>query len=213
VLHQLITIPREQRFVLACSGGSDSMALADFYKRGGRKFTAAYYNHGTPQADEMQRHVSLWCILNDVPFATSKLTTPKPKEKSPEEHWRDERYKWLLSDGLPVITAHHLNDVAETYLFTALNGTPRLIPARNGHIIRPFLTNPKSELTSWCVRHNIKWIEDQSNTNIKGPRNRIRHAIMPEALKVNPGLLTVLKKRVIAAHQLHETITQKEPIQ
>jgi tRNA(Ile)-lysidine synthase len=199
MLTQLINIQRNEPFILACSGGSDSMAIADFYLRGKKSFTAAYYHHGTLQADEMHRHVSEWCGQNAVGFAVGRLSAPKPKDQSPEEHWRNERYKWLLSFGKPVITCHHLDDAMEGYLFSCLHGNPKVIPVRNGLVVRPFLTNRKSDLTQWCIDHGVKWVEDKSNSDVSGPRNRIRHRILPECMLINPGLEKVIRKRIIAA--------------
>ena len=203
MLHQLLKLNRDNPFILACSGGVDSMAIADFYKRGGKKFEVAYFHHGTSQADQMRQVVVDWGWENEVTVNVGHIkTTAKPVELSPEEHWRNERYKYLHSIGLPVVTCHHLNDVAETWIFGALNGAPKLIsPAIEGNgkwLYRPFLTNTKQALIDWCVQHNVKWFEDSSNTDVRYPRNRIRNNILPEALKVNPGLLTVLKKKLLS---------------
>jgi len=197
VLTQLINMPRDQWFVVACSGGSDSMAVADFYKRGNKQFIVAYYNHATEQADEMEACVSDWARANKVIFARDKLSIARPKGISPEEHWRNERYKWLNSLGLPIITAHHLSDVVETWVFGCAHGNPKLIPKRNGNVLRPFLLNAKSHLTKWCVDHKVKWIEDRSNNDLNSPRNRIRHVIIPELMKVNPGLMTTVRNKLI----------------
>jgi tRNA(Ile)-lysidine synthase len=202
MLHQLHNMPKEQPFILACSGGVDSMAIADFYKRGGKQFTVAYFNHGTPQADLMEELVCDWVFANGVSGATASLREPKPAGLSPEEHWRNERYKWLHSFNLPVVTCHHLNDAAETWLFYAMNGMPKLIaPAIEGGgkwLYRPFLTNTKQDLIDWCVKHEVKWFEDPSNQDVTFPRNRVRHNILPEVLKINPGFLKVLKKKYLS---------------
>src|SRR5271166_2567301 len=109
MLRQLFTINYKTPFIIASSGGVDSMALLDFYKRGNKNFQAAYFNHGTPQANHMQHHLSTWCKANNVNLLVGYLTEAnRPKELSPEEYWRNKRYEWLLSYNLPVITAHHL---------------------------------------------------------------------------------------------------------
>jgi len=203
MLHQLIKFDRKTPFILACSGGVDSMAIADFYKRGNKDFSVAYFNHGTTQADAMETLVREWAEQNSVEFLTGKINSePKPAGLSPEEYWRNERYAWLHSHRLPVVTCHHLNDLVETWLFGALHGKPKLIArAIEGGgrwLYRPFLTNTKQQLIDWCIKHNVKWFEDTSNQDTKYPRNRIRHNILPEALKINPGLLTVMKKKILA---------------
>jgi len=195
MLQQLINMSRTEHFYLACSGGVDSMAIADFYKRGNKNFSLAYFHHATPQADKMEEFVSSWAEKNGVRLVVGRLTTSKPKDSSPEEFWRNERYKFFGELKDKIITCHHLNDVAETWIFSALHGNPKLIAAENGQIVRPFIINTKQQLIDWAVRHNVPWIEDLSNEDVHYPRNRIRHNILKEALLVNPGLLKVLKKK------------------
>lgn len=197
MLHQLINFSRDQKFILACSGGVDSMAIADFYKRGGKNFAVAYFNHQTPQANVMSDFVSSWAANNNIPFITGTLSKEKDKKLSQEEYWRDERYAWLKSFNLPIVTCHHLNDAVETWIFSSLHGNSKTISFKNGNVFRPFLTNKKQDLIDWCIRHNVKWIEDQSNKDVSFPRNKIRHDIMPQALEINPGLYKVIKKKII----------------
>ena len=122
------------------------------------------------------------------------LNESKPKELSQEEFRRNKRYDFL-SGFDTVITAHHLDDCVETYIWSSLHGKAKL-PHRyvRGNVLRPFLTTPKTEFISWCERHNVTWSEDISNKDTNYTRNYIRHELMPHALKVNPGLRTTIKK-------------------
>jgi tRNA(Ile)-lysidine synthase len=63
-------------------------------------------------------------------------------------------------------------------------------------VIRPLLLNEKSDFYRWCEDKNVPFIEDESNSCVDYSRNRIRHNIVPEALLVNPGLKTVVKKMI-----------------
>lgn len=173
------------------------MAAADFFWRGKKKFILSHFHHGNPQSDAMANFVEAWGKKHDVPVLIGKLEATKPKDESPEEFWRNQRYRWLLSFGKPVITCHHLNDVAETWIFSSLHGNPKLIAATNGLVRRPFLISTKEEMLQWCKSHQVEWLEDSSNEDVRFPRNRIRHQVLPECLKVNPGLLKVLKKKVV----------------
>jgi tRNA(Ile)-lysidine synthase len=199
MLNQLYNMSRNQPFLLACSGGVDSMAIADFYKRGGKNFFIAYFHHGTPQADAMRAFTSSWATNNGVPYLTGTISRERAKNESKEEFWRNERYSWLKSFNLPIVTCHHLGDAVEGYIFSALNGNPKIILSRNENVYRPFLLNSKEELMAWALKHEVKWVEDESNKDVNYPRNRIRHNIIPEALKVNPGLPKVVKKKIIEA--------------
>jgi tRNA(Ile)-lysidine synthase len=75
-----------------------------------------------------------------------------------------------------------------------MHGTPKVIPLTRNNVIRPFLTTPKSEFISWCERKELEWCEDLSNQDEKYTRNYVRKHLVPHALKVNPGLHTVVKK-------------------
>ncbi len=202
MLKQFINIPRSEHFYLACSGGVDSMAIADFYKRGNKNFTLAYFHHATPQADKMENFIREWAAENKVAAVFGYLNGSKPKEASPEEFWRNERYKFFETLNGRIITCHHLNDVAETWIFSCLHGNPKIIAPVNGRIIRPFILNTKQDLINWAIRHNVSWIEDKSNEDVHYPRNRIRHNMLEEALKINPGLFKVLRKKYLSQKEV-----------
>jgi tRNA(Ile)-lysidine synthase len=206
MLHQLHNISRHCKFTLACSGGVDSMAVADFYSRGGKNFVLAYFDHGTGNVHDAMPVIRKFADRRGIEVVKGKIQSEKPKDLSPEEHWRNERYRWLISLERPIVTCHHLNDVAETWVFSALHGNPKLIQhqgvvssyGKNEVIYRPFLTNTKRDLISWCTQHEVSFHEDASNEDFRYPRNFIRHKLMPGCLQVNPGLLKTLKKKILA---------------
>ncbi len=173
------------------------MAIASFYAKGNKNFELAYFDHNTGNADKSVPIINKFAKDNDIIFHVGKLNLPKPSNMSLEEFWRIERYSFLNSFELPIVTCHHLNDAIETWLFTAMHGNPKLIPVTNKNVIRPFLTNTKNDLIRWCVNNNIPWNEDESNMDLHHPRNRIRANIIPQALMVNPGLHKVIKKKYL----------------
>lgn len=183
---------------VACSGGIDSMFALEFLRKGGRDVTAAFFHHGTETSETAYEYFIKPYVEGKlgVKVVTGHIENECPSDKSQEEHWRDERYKFLHGLPGPVVMAHHLDDCVETWLFGALNGTPKTIPYRNGNVIRPFLLARKDFFTSWCLRNKVFWTEDESNKDIKYMRNRIRHKLVPEALKVNPGLHKVVARKV-----------------
>ena len=199
MLHQLINIPRTQHFYIACSGGVDSMVVADFYKRGNKNFTLAYFNHNTPSSSQFEETVKQCSQKHNVPFISATVNGERPAEQSPEEWWRNQRYEWFQSLNEDVVTAHHLNDVAETWIFSSLHGNPKIILPRWKNIVRPFLTSSRKEMLEWASRHSITWCEDPTNSDTHYPRNNIRHCILPLCLEINPGLLKVMKKKVLAS--------------
>ena len=188
-------LPR--KCTVAFSGGVDSVAVADFLIRGKRDVSLAFFHHGTKTSDEAEDFVKAFSITNGVNLTIGRLDRQRTKGLSEEEHWRIERYAFLETLPGPVVTCHHLDDAVETWIFTSLHGQGKLIPYSRDNIVRPFLLTPKSELVSWCQRKDLKWCEDLSNDDVKHMRNLIRHKIVPEALKVNPGLRTVIKKKYL----------------
>ena len=132
-----------------------------------------------------------------------------------EEFWRVERYKYFKKHSdRPIVTAHHLNDVVEWWVFTALHGETKIIPYENPdyNIIRPFLLTPKIELIDWCDRKSVPYLVDPSNESRDHMRNVVRHDMMPSILKVNPGVEKVLRKKVQKVFDMHQKLYKSKPI-
>jgi len=186
------------KVTLACSGGSDSMAVLDFLINGKKDVTVAHFNHGTDHGDEAFEFVESYCKAGDIKFISAEMPQESKRSgKSWEEWWRNSRYDFFNTIPGPIITAHHLNDSAEWWVFSSLNGMSKLIPYRNGKIIRPLLITPKSSLTRWSRTRGVPSVCDPGNKNLRYARSRIRCNIMPEALEINPGFLTVVKKKIL----------------
>ena len=186
-------LPR--KCTIAFSGGIDSVVISDFLLNGKRDVQLAFFHHGTVNSERAEDFVRKFADERRVPLRIGRINSEKSRGLSPEEFWRNERYAFLDSLGGPVITGHHLGDAIETWIFTSLHGESKLIPYSRGNVIRPFLVTPKEEIRSWASRRNLTWIEDESNGDPRYMRNRIRMNIVPEALKVNPGLGTVIRKK------------------
>lgn len=187
-------LPR--KLYVAVSGGIDSMAALDFLK-GSHEVEALYFDHGTKTGQEAYWTVMSYCSQRDIKIHRGKLETPRPADKSPEEHWRDLRYTFFghFADR-PIVMAHHLDDCVEQWIFSSLHGTPNLIPYRRGNVIRPFRLTRKAEFVNWAKRKGIPWHEDYSNEDLSYMRNFIRSEIVPKALVVNPGLHKMIAKKL-----------------
>lgn len=196
MIHLIGKIPN--KIYVACSGGPDSMAALDFLIRGKRDVTVLSFNHGTEFGDQAEEFLIKHCAIKDIKAHFGKITRSKYKNESPEEFWRNERYKFFFQfDDVPIVLAHHLNDAIETWLFSSMHGNPKLIPVQSGNLIRPFLITPKQELVDWCFRYDIPYLKDPSNKNLRYPRARIRHMIMPNVKMINPGIAKVIKKKYL----------------
>ena len=198
-----LTVKLPERVAVAVSGGADSMAALDFLSRK-REVFVLHYNHGTDHASEAQKIVEHFCEKRDIHLLVSSLQDEVPSGMSKEDFWRKSRYDFFETVGMtpvyreiPVITCHHLDDLIETWLFTSIHGEPRLIPTKRGRYLRPFLSTRKSIFEDWCDRKDVPYINDPSNTDLSFMRNFIRHELVPKALRVNPGLPKVLRKKVI----------------
>lgn len=181
--------------VIALSGGVDSMAAADFVSRS-RSVQCAFFHHGTDASDAAIKVVREFCSQRSWDLFEGYIVNRRPDDVSPEEHWRIERYAFLDNLQRDVITAHHLDDCVETYLWSMMHGTAKVIPYRRNRVVRPFLLTPKADLVAWAERNNVPWIDDTSNKDTKYMRNYVRHELMPHALHINPGLAKVVARKV-----------------
>jgi len=186
-------LPRE--LFLACSGGIDSMAALDFL-RNNHDVSVVFFDHGTETSHYAQAHVVNYCSQNNIDFLYGTSNSTKNKDQSWEEYWRKERYKFLHSINGTVVTAHHLDDCVETWVWSSMHGTGKIIPYANKNVIRPFRGTRKRDLELWCRLNNVPWIEDDTNTDTCYTRNYIRHEMMPHVLRVNPGIHKTIGKKV-----------------
>lgn len=187
-------LPRE--VYVACSGGVDSLAIVDFLKNN-HDVTVCHFDHGTAHSSHASEFVASYCDKNNLPMMYGTIGRAKrPLRQSQEEFWRNKRYKFLHSINAEVITAHHLDDCVETWLWSSLNGTGKIIPYRNRNVVRPFRLTRKRDLTLWAQLKGVPYLEDDSNADTCYTRNYIRHEMMPHVLRVNPGIHKTIAKKV-----------------
>lgn len=196
MIHISKSIPRDQKIGIAVSGGPDSMAILDFLSRGGFDICAVHYDHGTEHGSEAAAFVTEYCKEKNIELFLSKKNRERTKDESPEEYWRNLRYGFFNSLPFKIITCHVLDDQVEQWIMTSLHGNPRLIPYENRNVFRPFMTTTKAELLEWCERKKVPYLVDPSNSSPKYMRSYVRTEIVPRALKVNPGLYKVVKKKI-----------------
>jgi tRNA(Ile)-lysidine synthase len=190
---------------VAVSGGVDSMFALDFLNNGRRSIRVLHFNHGTEHADEAEKFVREYCCSKSIPCVVGSIEAQKDDGVSWEEYWRNQRYSFFEQhNDRPIITAHHLNDAIEWWIFSSLHGESKLIPRNNEkyNVIRPFLLTPKSKMTAWAERKSVPFLQDPSNFSREHMRNVIRHDIVPTASLVNPGLEKTISKRLLDANAL-----------
>lgn len=188
-----------QKVALALSGGIDSMVALHFLLQGRRDVTVVHVNHQTEYGNEAEKFVREQCKKYELDLYLRHVEGTNV-DSNREETWRNMRYDvfndYLNNHHRKLITAHHLDDCLETWLFSTLNGKPKTIPYERGNIIRPFLLVSKEQIEDYADEHDIECIEDASNYDCTYMRNHIRHNLIPETLIVNPGLHKTVAKIV-----------------
>lgn len=202
-------MPYEQVFV-AYSGGLDSQVLLhlahSFVRDSGASLTALHLNHGlSPNAEQWQRFCAQQCQRLGVDFIYKRVDLSKLQSGSLEQHARNARYDWfcgLLGAQDVLLTAHHLDDQAETLLLRLLraSGTrglasiPGSRPLGRGQLLRPFLNHNKADLHTYALQHKLDWVEDESNQSLDFDRNYVRHQVLPALQQRWPGAAAQLAR-------------------
>lgn len=203
-----LTHPLPERYIVACSGGVDSMAALHFLSRpsnveSGRFQGVIHFNHNTGAfADNSQDLVVEYCVQNGFTFYTNRLMCEKPKDKSPEEWWRDKRYEYfdLIANlrDVDVVLAHHFDDCLEEYLACVLvRGFQGTIPYRRNRCVRPFRLWKKDDIREYAHKNKLNWNEDPTNNDVRYRRNKIRKELVPAVKSINPGIYNIVRKMVV----------------
>jgi tRNA(Ile)-lysidine synthase len=174
------------RYVIAVSGGVDSIALLHILSRQpGVQLTVAHYDHGIrPDSFVDRKLVQLTAKEYGLPFVYHQ---GRLGPRTSEAMAREARYRFLhqvrmASGAQAIITAHHQDDVLETALLNMMRGTgPRGLHALRSTdvVLRPLLHVPKHGLQHYAERSDLTWREDATNSDDRYLRNYIRHRIMP----------------------------------
>lgn len=182
-------------FILAVSGGLDSMVLLDVFLRlrPQANVKVAHFHHGLTGNAEQDafRERALLAVKHKI----SEIRSPNVVfccEKSAshlesEDQLRTARWNFLKSlktSDEVFVTAHHLDDRLETMLLKMLRGTSvdgfLSFKMWNGDVFRPFLDSTKKELGEFADSRKIGWVEDPSNTNEHYLRNWLREKWLKE---------------------------------
>lgn len=208
------------RVCVAVSGGADSVGLLLGLCRAnaapreslGVGISAVHVHHGLrgEEADEDQRFVEGLCRRLDIPLHVHHVDVPGQVAGGGggvEESARELRYgvfSSLLAEGHAdaVLTAHTLEDQAETVLMKLLRGAwtaglSGIYPVLNlmeptgrpaGRVLRPLLGTHRHEIEAFLVAVGQHWREDASNADLNFTRNRIRLQVMPQLRSFNATL-------------------------
>ena len=198
--NQLFT--RQDRLLLALSGGVDSVVLAHLLHRNHLDFGIAHCNFGL-RGEESDHDESFAKNLADqlgVPFFCQKFDTQNYAEERKltiQVAARNLRYAWFdevleQSNYQFVLTAHQANDLFETALYNLVKGTGiaglRGFLPKNGKIVRPLFFAKRQDILEFAQFQALAWREDSSNEKDDYSRNYLRHQVVPLLRKLNPEL-------------------------
>ncbi|HET7528979.1 MAG TPA: tRNA lysidine(34) synthetase TilS [Candidatus Saccharimonadales bacterium] len=180
------------RYIVAVSGGVDSMALLDLLSRLPKvELVVAHFNHGIrPDSREDEKLVAEAAAAYGLPFEAGY---GELGAGASEETARRARYGFLKQvrkkyGARAIITAHHQDDLIETAIINLLRGTGRrglVAISSSKDILRPMLGYTKARILDYAQEKNLKWREDSTNQSPDYLRNYIRQNIMP---KVTPAM-------------------------
>ena len=186
----------DQKPLVGCSGGIDSMVLCHLLLSHDISFEVAHVNYRLRKkaSDGDEYFVKEFCQQYFIPCHVERVF--KRSSGNVQSWARKIRYNFFekirVENNLDVIlTAHHFDDQIETFILNFTRGTGLSgligIQSKNALVRRPLLFARKQEIMEYAKKNKIKWREDETNEADYYARNKIRHHITPivEELREN----------------------------
>ncbi len=211
---------QNKHYVLACSGGPDSMALFHMLLNKKISFSVALVNyHKRDVSNDEEKMVEKYCIKHKIQFYHADAI--KNTNENFQSWARKFRYDFFVdivkkekADG--ILVAHHLDDLLETYLFQkkrkgiySFYGINSLTFYKDIPVIRPLLKYRKKELLIYCVNNNVPYSIDESNLKNDYTRNKIRHQIVEKLTPVEIEKLLVEIETINKKNKEEEKIVEE----
>jgi tRNA(Ile)-lysidine synthase len=194
--------PPSRRYLIAVSGGRDSVALLHaLVDLGYKKLIVCHLDHQLrgKSSDADARFVEKFAAkyhLDLVVGSTEVRALAAKKKLSIETAARTARYEFFAQVAKrercrTIFLAHHADDLVETFLINLFRGagtaglsamrevSKRRIDHVDLAIVRPLLGVWREEIDKYVRAHRLKFREDASNQNLAPLRNRIRHRVIP----------------------------------
>ena len=189
-------------YIVALSGGADSVALLLLLKEGGFNVHAAHCNFFLRGSES--DHDEAFCIdlcrrlgveLHRAHFATREYA--EAHKVSIEMAARELRYSWfeqLRKDigAVGICVAHHRDDSVETVLLNMIRGTGLRgltgIQPRNGYVLRPLLCVSRDEIEHFLAKRGQKYVTDSTNLETDVMRNKVRLQVLPLLRTLNSAV-------------------------
>jgi tRNA(Ile)-lysidine synthase len=178
-----------ETLVVAYSGGLDSTVLlhaaCQTLEGSTIRLSAIHVNHGlSPNADTWASFCTDFCRLIDVPLRVCRVNLAMNTGEGIEGEARRLRLNELSRHSPDwILLAHHADDQAETLLHNLLRGAgvrgAAAIPGRREKFLRPFLRIGRGMLKDYADAEGLRWIDDESNQDLKYTRNYLRAKVLP----------------------------------
>lgn len=193
------------KYIVAVSGGVDSMVLLDMLVREGQhELIVAHFDHGIRSDSHLDAE-----LVERAAKEYGLAFEMKREELGPgtsEDKARTHRYAFLKElaheHDATIVTAHHLDDLVETVAINLARGTGwRGLAVLDSQVYRPLIDTDKQELITYARTHGIRWREDETNASIVYLRNRLRS---------RTHILTDREKRELRALHAQQKALRKE---
>lgn len=189
----LESIPEDTRRVLvAFSGGLDSSVLLHLLVSTARKFEIIpwHINHGLVEnAAGMEQFCIQQARAHGLVLRLDRLdlSAVASNIEAVARHQRYRLFEQQAQAGDCILTAHHADDQAETFLLNALRGSgvaglrgiARQRKLGDALLLRPLLAFSRAQLEAYANQHEIAWYNDPSNQNPRFDRNYLRNQVVP----------------------------------
>ena len=190
---------KKQHFLLAVSGGIDSMVMLDFFNKNSSlaNISVCYVDHNYhANSKKMGKLVSNYCSDNTITYIEHSIDSSKIK-RNIESQLREKRYSFLSEackeiNADYIVTAHHSDDQIETILMKILNSSSftsmRGIQSLNNNLFRPMLDITKDDICKYAKENKVEYISDPTNSDTSLTRNFLRKKVIPMLENIKPNL-------------------------
>lgn len=199
-LFEKLAVHRHSKFLLAVSGGMDSMCMWHLFRRCGLNFIVAHCNFQLRKEESGidEEFVKAYAQSNENVF-TKRFDTKTYSDQnslSIQMAARELRYKFFEDlkgehDCDYIVTAHHLDDQVETFFIRLFRNSSLQsfsgIPSKTDTLLRPMMFTGRESIEHYVVNHEVPYREDESNASDAYLRNRIRRSLIPAMQKVLPN--------------------------
>ena len=183
------------RIVVGCSTGPDSMALVDLLLKIREKYhlyiIIAHVNHNVrKESVEEEKFIRQYCYENSLVFES--MIIDEYSDDNFHNEARNIRYNFFDNivhkySANYLMTAHHGDDLMETILMRIVRGSnlngyggfKMIVDMGDYKIVRPLISYTKNELEQYDIDNNVKYYVDSSNKKDKYTRNRYRKYVLP----------------------------------